>query len=76
MKVVEFLKIGKELLKLMSSYDLRCDDYLYIGLFEEYTRMRDEGIKVDYILACLSEKYNMSESTVKRIIRRFSKEVK
>lgn len=76
MKIVEILKIGCELLKLMSSYDLRCDDYLYVGMYDEYVKMRENGLKVDYILATLSEKYNLSESTVKRIIRRFSKEVK
>lgn len=76
MKIVEILRIGKELLKLMSRFDLRRDDYLYLELFDEYTRMRDNGLKVDYILAFLSDRYNLSVSTVKRIIRRFSKEVK
>lgn len=76
MKVVEFLKIGRELLKLMSSFDLRCDDWKHIELYDEYAVMRSQGEKVDYILSVLSGKYKLSESTVKRIVRRFSKEVK
>ncbi len=76
MKAVEFLKIGRELLKLLSNFGLRCDDYKHIELFEEYMQMRKNGDKVDYALYILSNKYNISESTVKRIIRRFSKEVK
>ena len=76
MKVVEILKLGREFLKLLSSFDLRCDDYKHIELYEEYVKMRRDGDKVDYILYLLSEKYNLSESTVKRIVRRLSKEVK
>lgn len=75
MKVVEYLKIGRELLKLMSNHDLKRDDYLYIELYEEYMMMRGEGEKVDYILRFLSNKYKLSESTIKRIVRRLSKEV-
>ena len=75
MKVVEFLKIGRELLKVMSSLGLRRDDYQHIELYEEYVIMRAEGEKVDYILRYLSERYKLSESTIKRIVRRFSREV-
>ena len=76
MTVVEYLKIGREFLKLMSSIDLKRDDFRYIELYEEYNKMRQEGNKVDYILCCLSDKYKISESTIKRIVRRLSKEVK
>lgn len=76
MKVVNLLIIGRELLKLMSDCDLKRDDYLYIGLYLEYTRMRGEGEKVDYVLRYLSDKYKVSESTIKRVVRRLSKEVR
>lgn len=75
MKAVEFLQIGKEILRLMSCCDLRRDDYKYIGMYEEYTRLRENNEKVDYILKILSDKHNISESTVKRVIRRLSREV-
>ena len=76
MKAVEILRIGKEMLKLMSDYDIRCTDYKYIGLCEEYVRMRDNGDKVEYILRYLSERYKLSESTIKRVVRRLSQEVR
>lgn len=76
MKVVDYLKIGSEFLKLMSILDLKRDDYQRIDLYEEYMMMRGEGEKVDYILCYLSNKYKISESTVKRIVKRLSKEVK
>ena len=76
MKVVEFLKIGRELLKLLSNCDLKQNDWKHIELYEDYARMRGEGEKVDYILCVLSNKYKVSESTVKRIVRRFSREVR
>ena len=76
MEVVEFLKMSRELLKKMSKYDLKCNDYEHIEMFEEYARMRCRGDKVDYILCVLSEEYGMSESTIKRIVKRLSGEVK
>lgn len=76
MKVIDYLKIGREFLKKMSNLDLRRDDYLHIELYEEYMRMRYDGDKVDYILHVLADRHKLSESTVKRIIRRFSQEVK
>lgn len=76
MKVVEYLKIGGEFLKKMSMLDLRRDDYKHIELYEEYVKMRSNGDKVDYILSVLGNKYKLSESTIKRIIKRLSKEVK
>ena len=76
MKAVEILRIGKELLKVMSTFDLRRDDYLHLELYEEYLKMRSEGEKVDYVLYFLSRKYKVSESTIKRIVRRLSNEVR
>lgn len=76
MKVVDFLKLCRELLKTMSSLDLKRDDYLHIELYEEYAKMRFEGEKVDYILCFLAHKYKLSESTIKRVVKRLSKEVK
>ena len=76
MKIVDFLKMGSEFLKLMSIFELKRDDYQYIELYEEYMVMRGEGEKVDYILHFLSGKYRISDSTIKRIVKRFSKEVK
>ena len=76
MTVIEFLKLGIGIMKLMSACDLKRDDWKHIALYDEYTEMRKEGEKVDYILTLLSQKYNLSESTIKRVVKRLSQEVR
>ena len=76
MKLIELLKLCKNLLKFMSENDLKAEDYKYVSMYEKYVDMRNNGDKVDYILLCLSNEYKLSESTIKRIIRRLSKEAK
>lgn len=75
MKRVEILKIGRELLKLMSENDLRLDDYRFVGMFYEYQFLRMEHEKYGSVIDSLSSKYRISQSKVKRIIRRLEKEV-
>lgn len=75
MKKVLFLKINAEMLKLMSKIGLRYDDYKYIRAYEEYQCMREEGGKADIILMELSQRYKVSESTLKRAFKRLSGEV-
>lgn len=60
----------------MSKYGIRQEDYRFIDMYEEYVNMRKDGEKYAYIVAVLSEKYGISESSVKRLIRRLSYEVK
>ena len=69
------MKVGSELLKLMSTCDLLVDDWRYITMHEEYKAKRAAGEKCAYITAMLSEKYKVSESTVKRVVKRLSDEV-
>ena len=45
MKVVELLKIGKELLKMMSENDVKRDDYKFVKMYQEYLAMRKNGVK-------------------------------
>lgn len=75
MKVVELLKISKETLKMMSKCELKVADWQFLDLYECYEEMKRNNEKFRYIIAFLSEKYNISESSVKRIVRRFSGEV-
>lgn len=75
MKAVNLLRIGAELLKLMSICDLKVSDWQYLEMYSEYVKGRNNHIKYDVIIMQLSERYNISESSVKRIIRKFDKEV-
>lgn len=75
MKAVNLLKIGSELLKLMSICELKVTDWQYLEMYSEYVRSRENRIKYDVIIMELSLRYGISESSVKRLIRRFEKEV-
>ena len=75
MKVVELLKIGGELLKLMSENDVKPGDWKYVKMYYEYERMRENGIKYRAAITELAICYSLSRSKVERIIRRMSKDV-
>ena len=75
MKVVKLLVFGRELLKLMSICGLKVEDYRYIELYSEYVKKRMNREKYSVIIMELSEKYEISESSVKRIIRRFDVDI-
>ena len=75
MKVVELVKISKDALKMMSNSGIKTGDWKHLEMFDEYLDMRKNCEKFRYIMAYLSEKYRISESTVKRIIKRLSEEV-
>lgn len=75
MKVAELVKISIEMLKMMSNCGIRTGDWRHIEMFDEYLDMRNSREKFRYIIAYLSEKYKISESSVKRVIKRLSGEV-
>lgn len=75
MKVVKILEIGRDLLKFVSDNELRYDDYRFIGMYYEYEYRREHHEKYNVIIDDLSSKYKVSGSTVKRVLRRLSREV-
>lgn len=75
MKVAKLLQIGAELLKLMSICDLRVSDYQYLELYSEYVKACKNNEKRTATIMYLAGKYRLSESSVKRIIRRFERDI-
>lgn len=69
------LKINLNQVEMMSDYDIPPHYYKYIPLFEDYLCLRAHGYKKAYILTKLVEDYNISESTVKRVIKALSQKV-
>lgn len=67
------LKLNLNQVSLMSKYDLSVDDARYVPMYEEYLEMRAHRLKVTHIISHLAEKYYVSESTVKRVVRRLSR---
>ena len=70
MKVIELLKIGGEMLKLMSRNEVNRDDWRFVPMYEEYKEMRDKGVKYREAVRILAEDYHISRATVERAIKR------
>lgn len=70
------LKINQNQVEMMSKCELLIDDIRYLPLYEDFLQMQELGLKKTHIIARLAEKHHVSESTVKRVIIRFSKWVK
>ena len=76
MEIAEFVKIGRELLKSMSENDVKIQDWKYVGMYEEYKRMRGNRVKYRAAIAELALTHNLSRTKVERIIRRLKRDVK
>ena len=68
MKVYELLKIGGELLKVMTQNDVLRDDWRFVRLYEEYKVMRENNMKHAAAIQMLSEDYCISTRTVERVM--------
>jgi hypothetical protein len=69
------LKLNINQVKIMSKCGLSVDDVRYVPMYEEYLSLRREGISKERIYQYLGNRYFVSESTVKRVIKRFSRRV-
>ena len=76
MKVIEILNFNRELLKRLQASGIRLEDARYIDLYSDYIRMLDQGEKVSYAVAVLSEKYLVSERKVYTPVKRFQSDCK
>ena len=71
MKVADLVKFSGEMLKRLHDSGISTEDYQWLKLYEDFERMRLEGYKTTYIVACLSDKYDICERKVYKVIRRF-----
>lgn len=69
MKVYEFLSLHKEFLKMLQKFGISLDDGKWVELYHEYKKMKDMDHKMVYIVAFLSEKYEICERKVYKIIK-------
>lgn len=74
MKVIELLKIGGEMLKLMSENEVNRDDWRFVPMYEEFREMREKGLKYREAVRILAEDYHVSRATVERAIKRLEGE--
>lgn len=76
MKVIELLNFNRELLKKLQEAGIRLEDARYIDLYMDYVRLLNQGDKVSYVVAVLSEKYSVSERKVYALVKRFQSDCK
>ena len=69
------LKLNINQVELMSKCDLSMDDVRYVPMYEEYLQLLKDGAKKKQTIVYLAERYFLSESTVKRAIKRLSQRV-
>ncbi|WP_025880272.1 hypothetical protein [Segatella baroniae] len=74
MKIIEIVKINRELLKNLRTAGVRMKDMKYIDLYTEYQKLKGDGEKVSYIVALLANRYHVSERTVYSLIKRLGSE--
>lgn len=74
MKVIELLKLGSELLKVMSRNGVRVDDWQYVTLYERFNRMRSLGIKYSEAISQLAKEKKVGCRTLERAFRRIAKD--
>ena len=69
------LKLNLNQFEIMSKFGLSVDDVRYVPMYEEYLSLRRDGVPKERIYQHFNGKYHVSESTVKRVIRRLSQRV-
>ena len=68
MTVKELIKIGKVVMKMLHERGIKMEDYQHLPMIEEFDLMKKMGHKTTYIIAHLSEKYDICERKVYKII--------
>lgn len=75
MKAYELLNINESLLKVMESLSLAISDVKYVPVIKEYIRLMGEGNKKTYVVQVLSDKYDIAERTLYRVVEKMMGDV-
>lgn len=76
MRVYDILSINSKLLTKLRESGIRFDDLDFLDAFTDYSKLKERGENVTYIISYLSDKYNISERTLYRAFARLNKEFK
>lgn len=76
MTVYEALKICGPTIERLEKSGVKPTDHKYLALFEDFRRAETRGDKTGYIVACLAERYGVSERTVYDVVRRMKSDCK
>lgn len=73
MKVVELLKIGSEMLKMLSENGIRIGDYRYIEAYSDFLNLRKNRVKYRTAIKMLADEKHISQRTLERVFKRLSR---
>ena len=76
MTYYELLKFCGCIIEQLEKSGVKPTDHKYLRLFEEYREAKQRGEKISYVVACLAEKYGMSQRAVYNIVRRMRTDCK
>ncbi len=69
------LKLNLNQVNIMSKCGLSVDDAKHIPMYEEYLSLLRESVPKERIYQHFRKKYHVSESTIKRVVKRLSRQV-
>lgn len=74
MSKYELVKLLQSVMETLDKNGISFSDARHIPMYEDWLRLKTEGHKYIYIIHYLSQQYEMSETSVYRIIRKFSED--
>lgn len=75
MKAIDILTCAESVCGILGRNDIDPKDVRYIDLYRDWVRMKKEGHKYQYIVYYLSTEYDVSETSVYRIVKRLEKDI-
>lgn len=71
----EFMKMAERVLKVAASKEIRVQDVKHLQLYEDYRRLKGEGLKVTYIVDYLCVQYGVPVASIYRIVKRMGRKI-
>lgn len=75
MRAIDIVRFCGDIMKRLSECDILLDDYKRVDMCDEYCKLIKDGHKKEYAIAVVTEKYRVSESTVRRAVKRLCRSV-
>lgn len=72
----EIIKMNEQLFRLLNDNGIDTKDLNYLPMVEEFRKMKSKKHKVNYIVVYLSNKYDITERGIYKIVKRFGERVK
>jgi len=71
----EYMKMSESVLKVAVGSNMNVADVKHLELYEEYRRLKADGLKVTYIVDYLQEQYGVPVASIYRLVKRMSREI-